>query len=367
MMKDSLRSNPAARSAFWDNFKGILIAFVVLGHFLYALSDNSTIGSIVTAIYFFHMPAFVFASGFFGKSKNAQSACSIVKLLSAYLLLTAVHLFLLFFQGGSSFSITSPYYSAWYLLALIFWRMITPYFARSKWSLCVLVIAAILCGFWGDIQNEFAVSRIVAYYPYYLAGYMLSKEDALKIENLPALKRIAVGIISVCIAACIAWFVVNKLDLGYQAAFNPYDYSRLPAHILARILCYIISSLCIIGLMLLTPRAKLSFITKAGRNTLSIYLIHRPLILVLSKLIAKLSLPLVFVAAALFVVVSLLVFGSELVSDLVNKVIGFVTTGFLPSKDNETKVGIGVRAAAIALVFAILAVPLLAYLVKTVF
>ncbi len=367
-MNISLRSNTDTRSAFWDNFKCILIALVVLGHFLYALRNNTMIGSIVTAIYFFHMPAFIFASGFFGKSKNAKSAGSIVKLLCAYLLLTAVHLFLLLFQGGSSFSITSPYYSAWYLLALIVWRMTTPYFARSKWSLLIMLVASILCGFWGDIQNEFALSRIIAYYPYYLAGYMLSKEDALKIEELrPSLKRIAVGILSICIAACIALFVVQKLNLGYQAAFNPYDYSRLPVHILARILCYIISSLCIIGLMLLTPRAKLSFITKAGRNTLSIYLIHRPVIVVLSKFIAKLSLPLIFVAAALFVAVSLLVFGSELVSDLVNKVIGFVTTGFLPSKDNETKVGIGVRTAAIALVFAILAVPLLAYLVKTVF
>ena len=53
------------RIAYWDNLKAILIFLVVLGHIV------PECGAITYwlrfAIYTFHMPAFVFVSGFFSK------------------------------------------------------------------------------------------------------------------------------------------------------------------------------------------------------------------------------------------------------------------------------------------------------------
>ena len=62
------------RSAYWDNIKGFLMLLTVFAHILFQLQDNSdTINRIVDIIYMFHMPAFVFISGFFGKSDRSHS------------------------------------------------------------------------------------------------------------------------------------------------------------------------------------------------------------------------------------------------------------------------------------------------------
>ena len=52
-----------------DNIKGILIFLVVCGHLLSTLQDmDSTFAiGVRTLIYFFHMPGFIFMSGYLAK------------------------------------------------------------------------------------------------------------------------------------------------------------------------------------------------------------------------------------------------------------------------------------------------------------
>ncbi|MGN1111458.1 MAG: acyltransferase family protein, partial [Oscillospiraceae bacterium] len=72
----------ASRSCYWDNIKGLLILLTVFAHILFQLQYKSdTIDSTVDFIYMFHMPAFVFVSGYFGKSDNSRSFRSIIKLV----------------------------------------------------------------------------------------------------------------------------------------------------------------------------------------------------------------------------------------------------------------------------------------------
>ena len=59
------------RIALWDNLKFILITLVVGGHFADTLIDYSKIySSIFLFIYAFHMPLFIFISGYFHSEKN---------------------------------------------------------------------------------------------------------------------------------------------------------------------------------------------------------------------------------------------------------------------------------------------------------
>ena len=62
------------RSFYWDNIKGFLILLVVFAHILYQFQSMSGgIKATVDYIYMFHMPAFVFVSGYFGKDERAGS------------------------------------------------------------------------------------------------------------------------------------------------------------------------------------------------------------------------------------------------------------------------------------------------------
>ena len=54
------------RNPLIDNTKGVFIFLVVLGHYLEAVGgwDNPYLGAILSIIYLFHMPVFVFLTEF---------------------------------------------------------------------------------------------------------------------------------------------------------------------------------------------------------------------------------------------------------------------------------------------------------------
>ena len=180
------------RSAYWDNVKFFLIALVVLGHSLYAFQNRIPVRALVSAIYFFHMPAFVFVSGFFSKSENSRRAKSLWKLIFAYLFLWAFYLGWAVLTSRQ-LKLTVPYYSSWYLLALVFWRLVTPYCSKIRFGLVYFTVVAILVGFWSDVRNGFALARIIALYPFFLAGYYLPSERVEKLTSRPLWTKILLG------------------------------------------------------------------------------------------------------------------------------------------------------------------------------
>ncbi|MFR7480201.1 MAG: acyltransferase family protein [Roseburia sp.] len=62
------------RDYFFDNLKAVLIFLVVLGHFLLPIRGDNPLVVVKRLIYVFHMPLFVFISGYFAKKiyKNGQ-------------------------------------------------------------------------------------------------------------------------------------------------------------------------------------------------------------------------------------------------------------------------------------------------------
>ena len=116
------------RSLYWDNIKGFLMLLVVFA--IYPLQFSGGFHCyrlIVDCIYMFHMPAFVFVSGYFGKSERSCRFESIIRLVFLYFIFNSIMGFIFGFD-----SILQPMYSYWYLLALIAWRLTTRYIARFK-------------------------------------------------------------------------------------------------------------------------------------------------------------------------------------------------------------------------------------------
>ena len=80
--KDSLlkeipvKSSIKKRDDIWDNYKGILSFTVVFAHYLLDYLDTK-VGTVITFLFvfinIFHMPVFIFCSGFFSKSENSKS------------------------------------------------------------------------------------------------------------------------------------------------------------------------------------------------------------------------------------------------------------------------------------------------------
>ena len=89
-----INNNVKIRFDILDNFNGILIFLVVFTHFLFNYSknnQNSLSNYIVNYIYSFHMPSFIFVSGFLSKSENSRSFKNLTKLLLIYLIFNFSH------------------------------------------------------------------------------------------------------------------------------------------------------------------------------------------------------------------------------------------------------------------------------------
>ncbi|MBR6542120.1 MAG: hypothetical protein IKT73_02820, partial [Anaerotignum sp.] len=118
----------STRNYHIDNITGILILLVVCGHLLSTLQDmNSTFAiGVRTFIYFFHMPGFIFMSGYLAKG-------FLKKQYKGEKLLSYAWLYLLFKNAID-------------LVHLIFRR---PYFNGGKHTSVLILIVCLFCfGIW---------------------------------------------------------------------------------------------------------------------------------------------------------------------------------------------------------------------------
>src|SRR5262249_8924699 len=133
--------------------KGFLTALVVAGHVMSYPSEASPAWQPAWAIiYAFHMPAFVFLSGYLtSRSKGILEA--VREILGLYVVAQAAWFVLLVittwpFDLSNVLALalqmaTDPGYGLWYLLALFYWRSLAPVWAltRSPRSSMITLIA----------------------------------------------------------------------------------------------------------------------------------------------------------------------------------------------------------------------------------
>lgn len=304
----------AQRSWRWDNIKGILIILTVFAHVLYQLQGNSAaIGNIVDYIYMFHMPAFVFVSGYFGKSERSQGAYGISRLIFLYFIFNSAMGFIFGFGP-----LLEPLYSYWYLAALIVWRLTARHLAKFRSIELTLFTIAVFAGFFPSINNTFAAARIIAFYPYYMLGYKLSAEKS----GEPVNRRLIKGAAALAAGGAIA-FLAHSFFRYTDNGLMMYGYTD-PFGSLGRIALFVIAFLAIYALRRLCPDRKIPLLSMFGRNSLWIFLLHRPFTIWLSSLIDGQPLGVILAAAALSALVICAAFGNDIAAKYLN---GFADSG----------------------------------------
>lgn len=301
------------RSAYWDNIKGFLMLLTVFAHILFQLQDNSSvINGIVDYIYMFHMPAFVFVSGFFGRSERSHSFEGIMRLVFLYFIFNSIMGFIYGFS-----SLLKPLYSYWYLIALIVWRLTARHIAKFKEIKLILFVVALFVGFYPSVDNTFAAARIIGFYPYYMCGYLLGGEESERLINKKYLSRAAVGGAAAVIALMLstaAYFYFSFSDDALQMA----GYDK-PIASFGRIALYIIAFLAIYALRCLSPDKKMPLLTMLGRNSLWIFVLHRPFTLLLSDRMKALPAAYAVLIALVGAVVICVLFGNDPLARYLNK------------------------------------------------
>lgn len=149
------------RDARFDALKGLLILLVVYGHFFTHDATHGVISeSLANFIYSFHMPLFVFISGYF--SHNRRFGSSIIKLIETYAVFQLIKG--LWLHYSIKWLLVMPGPMLWYLFALIIWRAIYAVFCKlgvkiTRHWIFLFVALSVGAGFFASVGRMFAFSR----------------------------------------------------------------------------------------------------------------------------------------------------------------------------------------------------------------
>ena len=391
-----------------DNAKGILITLVVIGHMLLPIQGTTRgVTNFFYMIYGFHMPAFVFISGLLAqriytrvpKPAHAPSENRAQRLphraanVSATQQVTTVgHFngrrwcstlwlyllfqFILFFSEIPAYGRTTRFPdflhtsgAPWYLLALLLWYLMIPFFAGGRGKVlplrpvcsnrrlqlserraqpdehpqtgrrlhadagraqrdipCSLIAWILLTslslaggylasGALAGIGDCLALDRVIAFAPFFFAGYFIGPERLMEFlggqqESVAAPKRATSrrrspegtskradrGIVLLLTALGLLCFVLigtqafDRLlpyrNVVYGAWYYRFHPEQNPAAFpgalatqlwLIRLAWFLVSGLMSFALLALMPNRQIPLLTTTGQRTLQIYILHRPI------------------------------------------------------------------------------------------
>lgn len=274
-----LSSDMKERSFLFDNYKALLIFLVVTGHMIDpAYGNTDAIDFIKWYIFAFHMPAFLFITGFFSKRKKTIGTL-IQKFLVPYVVFQILYYLEYTYIIGSSpqLALLIPKFSLWYLLAVFVYKLVTPYVMKIPYPIAMVISVALglLIGFWPYASNFLSIPRIVYFYPFYLTGVRLSMKTVNTMSHSRPC-RIASGAVVAAFAVFLAfdqWHLTMD-DRVLQGRYS-YDFlEQTPLEgILLRLCCYAIGMILTFAVMLLMPDRETG-VSFLGSRTLSIYLFH---------------------------------------------------------------------------------------------
>ena len=255
-----------------DSLKFILIVFVVFGHVLEEFGTKGALGTIRSMIYCFHMPVFVFLSGYF--SKEASPKKLVNTCLMPFFIFNTAYILL----AKHSYNILNPAYLYWYLLSLFFWRLLIIPFQEKKKLLIISLLLGIFAGYINEADRFLSISRTICFFPYFVAGNIFSEADMKKLRNIPHW----IPIITLAFCENVVVFLdrtkimpakMYELIEGYQKTLGNIDFMAAPWQTGwgLRTITYIIGFTMVFGILSLTRETSApSTISNWGKRTLNI-------------------------------------------------------------------------------------------------
>ena len=301
-MRQRTESQGVPYSYLVDNIKVLLIFLVVFNHLIafQLVKADVVVRYVWYAITIFHMPAFVFMSGYL--SKKPQDVLKNVKnLLIPYILGYSLTWYATIWIGKRiDYELLRPSGTVmWYVLALFIYRLTIEALGKVRFIVPLSIVFALWAGTRPEFTTYLSSSRIVVFFPFFVAGY-LWKSD---------------------------FMIANEIPIDIFRGNHTYQLSGMDdiTGMLIRLLMYLVSFVLVLTFLALMPDVKLP-ITFIGRNTMGIYFFHYPIMIVLNGLLL-LSIPQMLNVWVLFGVswIFVLILGSTPVSFSYNGVLNLLT------------------------------------------
>lgn len=293
------RKVTTGESRYFFVLKAFVIYCVVLAHLLEYFIDRQEFYVIVSVIYTFHMPIFVFVSGFFGSFKKNR----FLGVLLLYFIFSSIRMVLNYFlfENGSVITFSYvldayiyPQWTLWYLIAYAIWSLTFLCIKKIKvWHIIVAFLIPLVLGYIEDFGILLSLSRIFYFLPFYLIGRFASQNKdyfSTFLQKITATKRKIISIMTlIIIAVCFCIFgdyLPSEWLYGSSSYYNENAFVNVQYGALLRMLGYIVTIIASISVLSLINfkqreneetcsygKCENTFV-QLGKNTLAVYLFH---------------------------------------------------------------------------------------------
>lgn len=269
------------RSSFWDNLRFLLIVSVAIGHYIDVYTAHSAAyRGIFLFIYSFHMYLFVFVSGYFYKDSGIARRC-LYYVSVGFLLKITIFLFNRALESPAVFSLLSDGGIPWYMFGITGFTLLTYAFRRlnKRYIMVGFIILACFTGYDRSIGDRLYLSRIIVFYPFYLAGHLTNKDAIIRLRSKISIRLFALIFLSAWAALC--YLAVDRIYILRHlfTGRNPFDERILACGSLLRLLTYGISSGTAFSIIMLVPMKPIPCISRWGSRSIDIYFWHYPVYL----------------------------------------------------------------------------------------
>lgn len=331
-MSKNTAGQEAPYSFLMDNIKVILIFLVVFNHIIafQLVKVDEVVRYIWYGITIFHMPAFIFVSGYL--SKKPQNVLKNVKnLLIPYVLGYSLTWYSQIWLGNNvDYELLRPSGTVmWYVLALFAYRLTIEALGKIRFIVPLSIIFALWAGTRAEFSTYLSASRIVVFFPFFVAGYLWKSEYTHAVRKFKG-KWVLLFLAAFLLYAVPNYMISNAVPVDIFRGNHSYKVCGMndPEGMVIRLLMYLVSFALIITLLALLPDIKLPF-TFIGRNTMGIYFFHYPIMIVMNGLLILKIPQLLNVWALLGVsLVFVLILGSPPVNWLYNGILYLITLIF---------------------------------------
>ncbi len=271
------------RSARLDNLKCLLIFCVVLGHLL-ELQEGAATDYLYLSIYTFHMPLFVWVSGYVARPADRSCLRSLAAPYLVFQLLYSLAA-VLFWGNDEEVKLLEPYWLMWFLMALLIWRLLLPLFVAGTFRTRALTllgtfVLSLLTGWSSELRYVLSFQRMVALLPVFLLGYYCRSYQTQVSDwwkrfggKQRAAIRLCLALVVLAGLAVILYYY-DQGEILRRWLYWKYPYGKRGGNALTRS-CFTAYAVVWLAFVLTwIPGRPIPVLTKIGQNTLPVYLLH---------------------------------------------------------------------------------------------
>ncbi|MEI5906654.1 acyltransferase family protein [Bacillus spongiae] len=275
-----------------SNMKGMLVFLVVFGHFIELNKENYY--QIFVFIYTFHMPLFVFISGFLAKRMKVKK---VINLIILYIIFQTACNFYFFLTGDSQlfkFNYDKPIFHLWYLVSMVFWYILAGIVGRLKLNnsgKILLLMFIIIISFFSrwytdaivDFMREFypnfssytfSYQRTITFSPFFFAGLFMSREMLKQLYTTISTNKAKALLVVTAATVFLINEIIPNMEWLYKGSYGTYRFLAEDQSYLLKMILHFALSAWICLLILNVINEKKSIFTKWGDNSLGIFLMH---------------------------------------------------------------------------------------------